>query len=94
LDKETRGYIEGVLDGFLQTKMVTDIEWIQNEIPISSLRDLAVGHAVTLMTAFAINIIMLKTREKPSKDDQEAIRIMVKRRLPELVGNIERDLGR
>jgi len=93
LDEETRGYIESRLDQYLQTETVVDVEWVQNEIPISSLRDLALGHVIALMIAFAINSLMFRTQEKPSKEDLEAIRMMVKRRLPELAENIERELG-
>ena len=94
MDEKMRGYIESTLDNFLQTEIVSDVEWIQNEIPISSLRDLALGHIVALLHTFASNTILFRTYQKPSKEDEDAIRIMVKRRLPDLVEKINRELGR
>jgi hypothetical protein len=95
LDKVTRGYIESKMDELLQkSASLPSIEWVKDEVSISSLRDLALGNDIGHLTALATTTIRLATGHRFSMEDYKTIREMVKRRLPEIVEKIERELGR
>ena len=97
MDDATRGYIEQSIDYILAGEVLRDVEWIRHEIPISSMPDLLIGFIVGSIDTFASGIcVMAKrpyTKKQKEKDDKE-IEALVKRRLPEIVEKIERELHR
>ena len=94
MDKITRGFIESYWDKVLRTASLPSIGWVREEVPISSLRDLALGHDLGMLAAFAVSTLSMFTPRGCSEEDFRAIREMLKRRLPEIVEKIERELGR
>ena len=88
-----RGYIESEIDRMVQEEIVGDVEWVQEETPISSLRDLALGYMIGLLRGLISMIGAAKTTE----DYEEVERIahsIVKRRLPDIIKRIEKELNR
>jgi len=89
-----RGIIESKLDFLLKGDIVEDVEWFQQEMPISSLGDLALGYVFGMLSAYSIGILGFLTNKSVSKKDAEEIETMVKRRLPEIMEKINRELNR
>lgn len=90
-----RGYVESAIDDMIQkVEIVSGIEWVQGEIPISSLRDLALGYVIAMWETFIVSTILLRTEKKCSNEDMTIIRGIVRRRLPEIVEKIEKELHR
>lgn len=95
MDEMTRSYIESSMDQVLRkSASLPSIEWVKDEVPISSLRDLAIGNDIGQLTALAVTTIRLATAYRFSIEDYETIREMVKQRLPKIIEKIERELGR
>ena len=97
MEDETRGFIESTVDEILGEEVVPEIEWIREEIPISSFRDILLGYLIGLLSATSTLFAYLRpkriSREKEEKID-ETIRTMIKRRLPEIVEKINKELNR
>ena len=96
MDEKTRGYIESRLDRFANLEMVTAIKWVQGELPISSLRDLAIGYFIGGAEAIAYILATMgtrRTKDDVSDEDSDAIITMIKRRLPEIVEKVNRELN-
>ena len=95
-----RGFLESILDDALQEKeeegFVAGIEWVQQEIPISSLRELVLGYVIGALEAicYAVATVRKRLSKKEEKEAEETIRTMIKRRLPEIMEIIESELGR
>ena len=95
MDEMTRSYIESSMDRVLRkSASLPSIEWVKDEVSISSLRDLAIGNDIGQLTALAVTTIRLATGYRFSIEDYKTIREMVKQRLPKIVEKIERELGR
>lgn len=94
MDMKTRGAIETAWDTYLKAEIIPEINWVEKEIPISSLKELMLGYVLGQMEALAIEAIRLLTRKMSSKEDDYAVESMLKRRLPEIMEKIERELGR
>jgi len=91
--EELRGYIESEIDRMVQEQIVGDVEWVQEETLISSLRDLALGYMIGLLRGLISMIGAAKTTE----DYEEVERIthsIIKRRLPGIIKRIENELNR
>ena len=94
MDERTRSYIESKMDMVLEkSPSLPYVEWVQKEVPISSLRDLALGCDIGMLTSHAIVTVRFETG-RCSLEDLSTIREMVKRRLPKIVEKIERELHR
>jgi len=93
LNEKTRGYIESMMDGAFDKAMTTSIEWVKSELPVSSFRDLVLGHVIGFTEAmcFAMTTVAEQSAEE---EDKEIIRTMIRRRIPEIVQQIERELNR
>ena len=89
-----RGIIESKLDFILKGNIVEDVEWFQQEMPISSLGDLALGCVFGALNAYSIGILSFMTNKSVSKKDAKEIETMVKRRLPEISEKISKELNR
>lgn len=94
MDDVTRGYIESVMDDILKEDVLKDIEWTEKEIPISSMKDLVIGYLCGILDAFAVLTASTRARKGVTENDMNEIRGMVKRRLPEIVQKVERELHR
>ena len=95
MDERMRSYIESKMDEVLEkSASLPSIEWVQEEVPISSLRDLALGNDIGMLTALAVTTIRVEMHRGFSPEDYNTIRGMVKRRLPKIVEKIERELHR
>lgn len=97
MDRNLRGLIENAFDAGLKESFREDVEWIQRQILISSARDVAIGYIAGGLMSAGIGICMTSKRHYPEKEqyaDIEEIKQMLKRRLPEIVESVERELNR
>ena len=95
MDEKTRGFLESVMDELIQEMPITpSIKWVRQEMPISSLGDLMLGYAIGSLETLAIVSIRVRMRNVLSEENGKTIIEMLKRRLPEIIGKIERELGR
>ena len=93
LDERARGYLESAIDELIQqTEIIPSIQWVQQELPISSLRDLVLGYAIGSLETLLRGVVKL-SRGGCSEEDLRTIDGMLKRRLPEIVEKIERELN-
>jgi len=93
LDEETRGFIEKMLDGVIDLDLIRSVKWVKDEIPTSCARDLALGYALGTADALAIATVKFGIRKSCSAQDLKDIREMIKRRLPEFIEKITREIG-
>lgn len=95
MDEKTRGFIERSLDEVLAEGVISgSVNWIQGEIPIKSLRDVALGYIIGSVERFANTVIMLTEKTEVTLEDQDEIRGIMKRRIPEIMQKILSELGR
>jgi len=97
LEESTRGFIELFWDDLLKEDILDDIQWIPAAIPISSMRELAIGYAIGFFAATSSSIggiVESKKHEKLKKGFEKLLWAMIKRRLPEIVEKVERELNR
>ena len=76
----------------VEEEIIGDVEWVQKETFISSLRDLALGYMIGLLRGLVSMIGAAKTTE----DFEEVERIahsIIKRRLPDIINRIEKELN-
>jgi len=93
MDDATRGYLESVVDEDLRCNLSKDILWIKDKIPIQSFRDLVLGYTIGMFNAISLTAIRQKSRQMPTAEDLELIDSILKRRLPEILEKINRELG-
>lgn len=93
MDERFRGYIESEIDRMVQEEIVEDVEWVQEEIPVSSLRDLALGYMIGLLRGVVVMVAAARTEVEYNEAEKTA-RAIIKRRLPEIIEKIERELHR
>lgn len=97
MDRKTIDFVESYLDEvFSDDKIAGDVEWVHEEVPISSLRDFALGYAVGVSKALGMTIAQVKHlgSEEEAKKAEVIVDGIIKRRLPEFVKKIERELGK
>ena len=83
-----------MFDRGMEPNYTSSVEWIEQEMPISSLRDFILGYVISGFRALATGAVMALTGQAVSDEDTDVIRTMLKRRLPEIVEKIERELRR
>lgn len=91
-----RGYIESFIDGFLEVVRISKrIEWVLEEIPISSVKDLMLGYTIGVLQATNESITMQHPKFNSEKilDYKKDIVGIIKRRIPEISDIIERELN-
>ena len=99
LDDETRGFIESLMDEMFTDEIVEDVKWVQEDIPISSLAEVALGYVIGYLRALAHYTIALRTKHL-GKDKRRDERVekeiwkIIKRRLPEIGERINKELNR
>jgi hypothetical protein len=96
LDARTRGYIESMIDDITERGNVRDIlEWVEQEVPLSSFRDLALGYLIGgVTTGASIMLSVGKLGIAISDEDKYEIRAIIKRRLPEFIQKITNELNK
>ena len=94
MDERVRGYIESMFDRGMKREFASAIGWIEQEMPISSLRDLILGYVLGTFRTLAIGAVTTLTQQEVSDEDSDAIRTILKRRLPEIVEKTEKELHR
>ena len=96
MDKVTRGYLEKVLDDYLnEIEIISELDWIRQEVPISSLKDVALGFTLGSLEMLSESVCILKkpkTTPKDDEKDEKEILEMIKRRIPEIVRKINKEL--
>lgn len=93
LDKLVRGHIESTIDEMMQKEdFLVNVEWIRDEMPIESLKDLTLGYIVGGIVSTAVMMISVGERRSIADEDKHEIRAIIKRRLPEISGKINREL--
>jgi signal recognition particle GTPase len=97
LDEKTRGFLEKAIDDIMTEEYIPSISWVQDEMPIKSLGEVAIGYVIGGIEAAATLITQMSKRnrsEKEVKEDEEEIRALLKRRLPEIVEKVNTELGK
>lgn len=98
MDEKTRGLIEKAIDMLLDREICKYVKWVEKEIPVSSVRDLMLGYAIGYLDTAATSVwVSCHGKKKVSAEvgnqvDKE-IELIMKRRLPEILRKINRDLG-
>jgi hypothetical protein len=98
MDKKVRGFLEQAFDEFLGAEdIVSEIRWVQDEIPVSSLAEVALGFVIGALIGISeiVNVVKKAKRTKKEEDaDSREIKLMIKRRPPEILQEINKELGR
>ena len=99
MDEKTRGFIESMMDEGMSTveDAFAEVGWVRQEIPISSLRDLVIGYAIGVLRSGGVLMATIKPKHisnKEYKEIEKKIDEIIRRRLPELIEKIERELHR
>jgi len=93
LDIRTRGAIEKVIDDFVdQVNISSDVRWIENELPVKSIADVALGLAIAAIETLAIEEIITLENRTPTDADSDEVRAIIKRRLAEITSRIKSEL--
>ena len=93
MDNRSRGGIEKAIDGLMGTKITYDIGWIEKEFPVKSMKDVALGYAVGAIMAMAVEEIAIRENRSSTDEDFNEVKTIIRRRLPELLDKINRELN-
>ena len=91
MDEKVRGIIEREFDNLLKSNILDSIKWFTQEVPHSSVRDIALGYAMGSMESYGRTLHELIMREPIETDELESI---IRRRLTEIREKINRELHR
>ena len=101
MKEEVRGLIEQALDEYLEDEAkdaVAQVSWVEELIPITSKRELALGYLIGTMETFAQSIAELSKRKRLSEAEEEKedkeINTMIRRRLTEISECIVSELNK
>jgi hypothetical protein len=94
LDSRIRGALEQAIDNLMEKDIVVNVRWIGEEIPIKSINDLALGYVDGVIAAVAASVFTSLLDRRPSDEDANEVRAIIRRRLPEIVRKIHRELNR
>lgn len=83
-----------MIDDVLRANILPSIDWVRNIPPIASLQDLAFGYAIGTLERMASDTVIVKSRGKITEEDDNEIRTMLRRRLPDIMEKINRELSR
>ncbi|MBZ9572390.1 hypothetical protein KJA15_03605 [Patescibacteria group bacterium] len=68
--------------------------WVEKQTPITSIRDIVLGYVIGEAFARSDALVILTERKDPTEKDIVDILGMIKRRLPDIIKNIETELNR
>lgn len=94
MDRRIRGFIEVTLDVVEATEIVDSIKWVEQEVPIKSLKDLAIGYVVGSSLTGATTMVAVGEHRNVTDEDKHQIGEIIRRRLPAFIEKIERELNR
>lgn len=81
------------MDELLEQEIISDVEWISQEIPNSSLKELAVGYMVGMLRSAGITVGATSTVGTYDEYDK-MVWSMVKRKLPQIIKRVSEGLSR
>lgn len=94
MDEKTRRLIESQIDECMKEPIRPEVEWALKELSVSSSKDYALGYLVGVIGSLAMSIAAAHSKpEDKFEDASKMIQAIVKRRLPEIIEKIERELG-
>lgn len=93
MDEEVRGFIEKAMDKMMQYEFINTVKWVEQEVPIKSLKDLTLGYIIGGAITLASTLSAIGEWRTMTDEDKIEIYAMVKRRLPEIMEKITRELG-
>jgi hypothetical protein len=91
LDEKVRSIIEREFDNLMKSNIVPSIRWFTQEVPHSSVRDIALGYVMGSIESYGRTVHELVMREPIERDELESI---IRRRLAETREKINRELHR
>ncbi len=95
MDKKTRGYIElAINDVVLKVDLVAVLKWVQRDTSVSSFRDLALGYMIGGAMSLAHTYIVLSKRRAITDKDKIEVRELIRKRLPDFLEKVEREMNR
>jgi len=94
LKPETRGYLESALDKILAGELLPAVQWLEEDMPVKSMKDLCIGYIVGAILGIAHIAILFGEGRFSSAEEDVEVRAMIKRRLPEIGTKIEEELNR
>jgi len=93
LNDETRGYVESGIDNLLNVEIIESTRWLAAEFPHKNLKDLAIGYVVGALLLKGQAMVLIHQGNITDEDISQILAI-IKRRFPEIIEKIERELGK
>ena len=90
----TRGAIESALDKIFGEQIVSYVQWVKGEVPLKSMRDLALGYVIGTAMGLAVGFIVIAEQRPIVDADRTDIETIIRRRLPEIIKKVEIELNR
>lgn len=90
----TRGAIENALDQIFAEEIVPYVQWVDGEVPIKSLRDVALGYVIGTAAGIAFGFIAIAEQRSITDDDRRDTETIIRRRLPEVLKRLETELNK
>lgn len=100
MKESTRGYIEMSIDEMIEDEkfikdLMDDVAFFKEDIPITSLKDLALGYTFGVFLSFSAAILQIREGSSGKvKADEKETRTMIRRRLPEILKALECELNK
>jgi hypothetical protein len=92
--RETKEYVEQFLDKMLKEDIVSRVAWVMNAVPLSDLRDVAVGYVIGITFGYLERYGLINEILDGSKLDSEDYRntmAVFKKTLPKIVEKVEKE---
>ena len=90
----TRGAIESALDKIFGEEIVSYVQWVKGEVPLKSMRDLALGYVIGTAMGLAVGFIVIAEQRPIVDADRTDIETIIRRRLPEIIKKVEIELNK
>ena len=90
----TRGAIESALDKIFGEEVVSYVQWVEGEVPLKSLRDIALGYVIGTAMGLAVGFIVIAEQRPIVDEDRTDIETIIRRRLPEIIKKVEVELNK
>jgi hypothetical protein len=90
----TRGAIESALDKIFGEEIVSYVQWVKGEVPLKSMRDVALGYVIGTAMGLAVGFIVVAEQRPIVDEDRTDIDTIIRRRLPEIIKKVEIELNK
>jgi hypothetical protein len=90
----TRGAIETALDKIFGEEILPYVQWVKGEVPIKSLRDVALGYVIGTAAGIAFGFIAIAEQRPITDEDRDDTETIIRRRLPEVIKKVEVELNK